>query len=92
MFDGLLVLTDLVNGGGDFPVERTADVEEEENEENDYYYAERNPSCRRRHSLCVSGLAPFGFCVSGLNGVADFETREESVYDTRRIGHRQVNV
>ena len=42
--------------------------------------------------LSVSGLAPFGFCVSGLNGVADFETREESVYDTRRIGHRQVNV
>jgi hypothetical protein len=30
LFDGAFVLADLLNSGGDFPVERAADVEEDE--------------------------------------------------------------
>ena len=30
LFDGLFVVADVVDGGGDFPVERAADVEEDE--------------------------------------------------------------
>ena len=54
--DGLLVLADLCDGGGDFPVERTEDVEESDYYENGQYYAECNPSSGRRHcfSLCAT--------------------------------------
>jgi hypothetical protein len=30
LFDGLFVVVDVVDGGGDFPVERAANVEEDE--------------------------------------------------------------
>ena len=49
MFDGLFVVADVVDGGGDFPVERAADVEEDEEYENHHEYAERNLGGGRCH-------------------------------------------
>lgn len=43
------VLSDVVYGGGELPVERAADVEGGEEEEDGDGQAERNPSCRWRH-------------------------------------------
>lgn len=44
-FDGLFVVANVVDGGGDFPVERTADVKEEEDEEGRHCYAKRESGC-----------------------------------------------
>ena len=42
-------MADVVDGGGDFPVERAADVEEDEEYENHHEYAERNLGDGRCH-------------------------------------------
>ena len=49
LLNGLLIVADVMDGGGDFPVKRTADVEESQEEENRYYYAECDPRRWRSH-------------------------------------------
>lgn len=49
LLNGLFVLADLVDGGRDFPVERAADVEEDENDQSHDYYAEGDPCGGRCH-------------------------------------------
>ncbi|MFQ6646152.1 hypothetical protein Gotur_020359, partial [Gossypium turneri] len=48
LLNSLLVVADVVDGGGDFPIKRTADVEEGQEEEQRYYYAEEIPKLRWR--------------------------------------------
>lgn len=48
-FDGLALLSDLVDGGGELPVEGAADVEGGEEEEDGGGEPEGNPSGGRHH-------------------------------------------
>lgn len=41
--DGLLVITDIVDGGGDFPIQRATNVEENEKHESRHHNAENDP-------------------------------------------------
>jgi len=51
--DGLLVVADVVNGGGDFPVQRATNVEDKKKQKRHHHSTENNLWCRWTHFSSV---------------------------------------